>query len=360
MLKHLLNEFTKDELNFLNNLLDTVSPSGAEQETTRVVYDFLKNSCNLEYDFIGNLYAYKKHLIPEGIVITAHTDEVGFQITKVTETGLIYVRRLGGLDRQTMPGTMLCIADKPRELIGVFGKTSPHIQLESEKSKVIELDSLWVDFGFVNKAEALSHVSIGDYVGVIPNHRFDIGMRTCISKGLDNKISVFILAVTISRLMRKNELPDDFTAVFTVQEEIGCRGALIACQRLRPHKCICLDVGIATDIPTMNNQTSISDFNLHEGFGLCITPDNDQTFVKQLATIAIKEAIPFQYTTCYRPAAGTETSRIQLIGNGVSTAHISLPNRYMHSAVEMCSLYDSACTIKLLLRFLSESHYSSD
>lgn len=356
MLKHLLNEFTEDELNFLMDLLDTVSPSGAEQECTKVVYNYLKNFCNLEYDFIGNLYAYKNHLTSEGTVITAHTDEVGFQITKITEAGLIYVRRLGGLDRQTMPGTMLRIAGKPRELIGVFGKSSPHIQTDGEKSKVIELDSLWVDFGFVNKAEATSHVEIGDYVGVMPNHRFDIGMRTCVSKGLDNKISVFILAVTIARLMQKDGLPEDFTAVFTVQEEIGCRGALIACQRLRPQKCICLDVGIATDIPSMKSQTSISDFNLHGGFGLCVTPDNDPAFVKQLVSIAVKGEIPFQYTTCYRPAAGTETSRIQLIGNGISTAHISLPNRYMHSAVEMCSLYDAMCTIKLLLNFLSNYH----
>ncbi len=355
MLNLLSSQFSEKELNFLNDLLDTVSPSGAEQETTKAVYNYLKDLCALEYDLVGNLYAYKKDLVTDGLVITAHTDEVGFQITKITDAGMIYVRRLGGLDRQTMPGTMLCIANKPREIVGVFGKSSPHVQPELEKAKVIELDSLWVDFGFSNKTEAMTYVNIGDYMGVVPNHRFDIGMRSCISKGLDNKISVFILAVTIARLIQKDGLPNDFTAVFTVQEEIGCRGALIACQRLRPRKCICLDVGIATDIPSMKNQTTISDFNLHEGFGLCVTPDNDSAFVKQLASIADMEAIPYQYTTCYRPAAGTETSRIQLIGNGVSTAHMSLPNRYMHSAVEMCSLQDSASAIKFLVHFLSKA-----
>lgn len=354
MLKNLSYEFSKTELTFFKDLLSTVSPSGSEKETTKVVYDYLKEYCDLEYDLIGNLYAFKNNLSSDGIVVTAHADEVGFQVTKITDKGLIYVRRLGGLDRQTMPGTTLCVAGKTRELLGVFGKISPHVQPEIEKSKIIELESLWVDFGFRNKAEAIEHISIGDYLGVVPNFHYDIGMRSCISKGLDNKISVFILAIAISRIVQcgKN-LPNGFAAVFTTQEEIGCRGAVIACQRLKPQKCICMDVGIATDIPSMKKQTSISDFNLHEGFGLCITPDNDSEFVKQLASIAEKESIPHQYTTCYRPAAGTETSKIQLTGNGISTAHISIPNRYMHSAVEMCSLQDAFSAVQLLVKYIS-------
>ncbi len=355
MSKDLSDIFSESELIFLKDLLSTVSPSGAEQEATKVVYDYLKDYCRLKYDLIGNLYAYDDHLSEGGIAVTAHTDEVGFQVTKITDTGLVYVRRLGGLDRQTIPGTMLCVAGKTRELVGVFGKTSPHVQSEDEKSKVLELESLWVDFGFKNKTDATEYINIGDYLGVLPNFRYDIGRQTCISKGLDNKISVFILAITISRIVQGGKsLPDEFTAVFTTQEEIGCRGAIIASHRLKPQKCICLDVGIATDIPSMINQVAISDFNLHEGFGLCITPDNDSIFVKKLASIAAKESIPYQYVTGYRAVTGTETSRIQLTGHGVSTAHISIPNRYMHSAVEMCSLYDSYNAVQLLMRYISD------
>lgn len=106
--------------------------------------------------------------------------------------------------------------------------------------------------------------------------------RSIISKGLDNKISAFILSVIIKRIASYSCFPQNITFVFTVQEEIGCRGAIVATNRLNPREAICLDVGIATDIPSMNGQTSLSDFTLHGGPGLCIAPDNNLHFVKKL------------------------------------------------------------------------------
>ena len=164
------NNFTIEEISFLNKLLSTVSPSGFEVECAEAIYTFLQGSCNLDYDVIGNLYAYSgERILENGIMLTSHIDEVGFQVTRITDKGMVYVRRLGGLGRQSMPGTKLMVAGKNRNLIGVFGKTSPHVQKESEKAQVIEQDNLWVDFGLGNKAEALSHIDIGDFIGVAPN-----------------------------------------------------------------------------------------------------------------------------------------------------------------------------------------------
>ena len=348
------NNFTTEEISFLNKLLSTVSPSGFEVECAEVIYTFLQGSCNLDYDVIGNLYAYSGDQIPKnGIMLTSHIDEVGFQVTRITDNGMVYVRRLGGLDRQSMPGTKLMVAGKSRNLIGVFGKTSPHIQKESEKAQVIEQDNLWVDFGFRNKVEAHLHINIGDFIGVAPNAQFTIDNRSIISKGLDNKISAFILAVTIKRITSYSYFPQDITFVFTVQEEIGCRGAIVATNRLNPHEAICLDVGIATDIPSMNAQTSLSDFMLHGGPGLCIAPDNNLQFVRRLEKLAVDYDITHQLSTGFRPAGGTETSKIQIEGEGVSTAHICIPNRYMHSAVEMCSMDDAFNTVRLLMSYIS-------
>lgn len=348
------NNFTIEEISFLNKLLSTVSPSGFEVECAEAIYTFLQGSCNLDYDVIGNLYAYSgERILENGIMLTSHIDEVGFQVTRITDKGMVYVRRLGGLDRQSMPGTKLMVAGKNRNLIGVFGKTSPHVQKESEKAQVIEQDNLWVDFGFGNKAEALSHIDIGDFIGVAPNAQFTMNNRSIISKGLDNKISAFILSVIIKRIASYSCFPQNITFVFTVQEEIGCRGAIVATNRLNPREAICLDVGIATDIPSMNGQTSLSDFTLHGGPGLCIAPDNNLHFVKKLEKIAVDYGITHQLSTGFRPTGGTETSKIQIEGKGVSTVHISIPNRYMHSAVEMCSIDDAFNTVRLLISYIS-------
>src|SRR5574344_672808 len=324
------NKFSKVELNFFEEILNTVSPSGSEEEVSLIIASFLHDFCNIEYDVMGNMYAFLgKNPSQKGLMLTAHIDEVGFQVTRITNDGMVYVRKLGGLDRQTAPGTKLVIAGKSRELIGVFGKSSPHVQKDDEKQKVPDYDCLWVDFGFTNRNQALNFITIGDFLGVIPDVRYTITGESIISKGLDNKISAFILAVTLRRLAVDKQLTEDTTFVFTVQEEIGCRGAIVATNRLCPEKAICLDVGIATDIPTMKMESSYSEFYLHNGLGLCVAPDNNLNMIKRLKQIGEKFNIPYQIITGLRPAGGTETSRIQIEGYGVSTAHISIPNRYM-------------------------------
>lgn len=353
MSKLIQYDIDTEEYAFLKSLLLTCSPSGQEYEAIQIVKRYLKESCILYTDVMGNLYATaSENENVCDVMLCAHIDEVGFQITKVTQEGFVYLRRLGGLDRQTMPGTTLCVARQSRDIVGVFGKTSPHVQKETEKSQSIEQDALWVDFGFNLYEQAKKYISVGDYVGVMPSFQTSIDGESVVSKGLDNKISVFILAALIKRLAAKNELPQNITFVFTVQEEIGCRGSIIASQRLKPQIAICLDVGITTDIPSMRHKTDLSEFVLGKGPGLCVTPDNNPILVDILKKCAVDNGIPFQITTCLRPAGGTETARIQLECCGISTAHISIPNRYMHSAVEMCRLCDAAYTINLLQKCL--------
>lgn len=348
-----LDNFTDEELTFLANLMRSISPSGKESEATYIIQEYLKDDYKTEIDVIGNLYVYAKSIQSQSLLITAHIDEVGFQITRINDSGLAYLRKLGEPDRQTLAGTLLRVCGKTTELIGAFGKIAPHLQSQIERNQVIDLDSLWVDFGFISKEEALHFIKIGDYLGIAPNFQFDISGRSCISKGLDNKFGAFILAITLKRLASLNKPTIKFTAVFTVQEELGYRGAILASQKLCPNKCICIDVGFATDIPSMRNQTSISEFYLHQGPGLCIAPDNNAELTKELIDLALLNSIPYQISTSFKPVTGTETARIQISGSGVVTAHISIPNRYMHSGVEMCSMIDALYSIHLLSVYLT-------
>lgn len=346
--------FDEEEQSFLHQLLQTVSPSGNEGECRNVVASYLKKYCNLEIDSLGNLYATAfKRLSNTEIMITSHMDEIGFQITKISDNGLAFVRRLGGVDRQTIPGSMITIADKSRDIVGVFGKISPHIQRENEKNQIIEQENLWVDFGFTSKDDAQRLITVGDYVGLSPNYKYSINNKCIFSKGLDNKISVFILAILLKRLAILNSMPKNLTAVFTVQEEIGCRGAMVATRLLNPKVAICLDVAIASDIPGMTSKTFMSDLYLDQGPALCIAPDNTTELVNSLKELAIENKIPYQITTGLSPANGTEASIVQTCNSGVATANIGIPSRYMHSAVEMCSLIDAHYTINLLTEYLN-------
>lgn len=359
----LLSNFSKEEQDYLFSLLDTCSPSGSEGELMAVVRNFLADKgIVLETDSIGNLYisaeGYKNHRF--NLMLTAHGDEVGFQVSLIDKNGFVYLRRLGGVDRQTMPASKLNVVGKDRDLIGVFGKKPPHIQSENEKSTIITQESLFVDFGFKSIDEAKSHISIGDYITLSPDSYLSKNKSFIISKGLDNKINVFVLSVVFGRLAMKGNFPKDIVGVITVQEEIGCRGSIIASQKLSPKIGVCLDVGIATDTPPLANEVSLSEFKLGKGFGLCISPENNSILVGELRQICKDNSIPYQDSIGFRPAGGTETSRIQLQSSGIVTAHISMPNRYMHSTVEMCSLFDTQALIDLLFLLMNSKKIKED
>lgn len=182
-MKYALDNFSNEELTFLRNLMQSISPSGKECEATSVIQDYLKYDYHTEIDILGNLYVYAESIRPQSVLLTAHIDEVGFQITRISDNGLVYLRKLGEPDRQTLAGTLLSVCGQTTDLIGAFGKIAPHMQSQTERNQVIDLDSLWVDFGFVSKEEALHYINIGDYLGIAPNFQFDVSGRSCISKG---------------------------------------------------------------------------------------------------------------------------------------------------------------------------------
>ena len=332
--------------NLLLDLLKSNSPSGNEDEIISFVRNQMQPYCPSRTDVMGNLFMHVGPQHCNKIMLTAHCDEVGFQITSIDKDGYIYVRKLGGLDRHTLPGTKVVILTDTGHIHGVFGKKSPHVQNESERSKVLELENLWIDCGFISQEEASACISIGDYVTAFDQPLLTHGDRCVVSKGLDNKVSVFILMETLKRLSQ-HPLTTQVVGVITTQEEIGCRGAIVAAQQEKPQLAFCLDVGIATDIPSMDTKT-YGDFKLGHGPGICKNPDNNAILMKKLAQIATQNDIQHQLIAGFRATGGTETARIQLTTNGVITANISLPNRYMHSVVEMCSLADIDSTIQLL------------
>lgn len=337
-----------NEIKLLIDLLSTNTPSGNEGQIISIIKKEMRGVCKLETDCLGNLYMYTGGHKGATVMLTAHCDEVGFQITDIDNDGFAYIRRLGGLDRQTIPGTKVVALTKKGDIVGVFGKKSPHVQNDEEKKKVIEIEDMWIDFGFSSKDEAQKVITIGDYVTAYEKPHLSYDNHSIVSKALDNKISVFILLEVVKKLSN-SDVNIPVVCVATTQEEIGCRGGIVASHRISPDIAMCLDVGIATDIPGMSKKT-YGNFKLGDGPGICRTPENNEKFVELLKETAKFNNIKYQFITGFRPVGGTETGRIQLSSNGVVTAHISIPNRYMHSVVEMCNLDDIENAINLITK----------
>lgn len=163
---------------------------------------------------------------------------------------------------------------------------------------------------------------------------------------MDNKISLFILGEFIKQISQEN-CSLQIVGVATAQEELGCRGSVVATNKIDPNIAFCLDMGLATDTPKMSKQ-KYGTFKLGKGVGIIRSADNNEKLTKMLEEVANENGIAYQLGTGYLPTGGTEAARIQLSLKGIPTANISVPNRYMHSIVEMCDLDDVSNAILLL------------
>lgn len=337
----------------LFKLLLTNSPSGLESSVSEYLKERIGEKCDIYTDVIGNTYMHCGTCDGLKIMLSSHCDEVSFQVTEIDPKGFVYFRRVASPDRQTVCGERIIVVKKGKQLIGVVGKKSPHVMQEAEALQVPDFNNLWIDFGFSSDVEASKYISIGDYLVPFSEPILSSDNSKIISKALDNKISVFILS-EVMNMLAMEKLPFSVTSVATVQEEVGCRGAIIASQQIHPDIAFCLDVGIATDIPSMKKMNEYGHLNLGMGPGININPENNPILVSLLNDVAKENKIKIQRTIGYRPVRGTETGHIQLSNRGVATALISIPNRYMHSPVEMCDLSDVNNAIKLLYKTIKK------
>lgn len=337
------------QISFLKEILRTNSPSGCERQAVECMKNQVSPYCRTETDSIGNLYMYAGCGGDDSlkVMITAHADEVGFQVAHIDKNGFVYFRAVASVDPQTIPGSEVVALTKNGDLHGVIGKKSPHVLEGKERDKQLTIQDLWIDFGFESEDEATQYIECGDYITLASEPKITCNGNRITSKALDNKISVFILAEVIKELSKKN-IPLNIIGVATAQEELGCRGSIVAANRVKPDIAFILDVGIATDIPNMSKQ-KYGTLDLGKGVGIIRNADNNEVLTKALIEVAKEKNIPYQKTIGFRPTGGTESSMIQLAKEGIATANISIPNRYMHSLVEMCDLRDVESAIDLMV-----------
>jgi len=336
----------KSSLKFFETLLQASGPSGFEEETAAVFRNYLQGFCaEVSTDVMGNTVGVLNPGAPFKVMLAGHYDEIGFQIVYISDEGLLYFRPNGGIDKLNVPSSEVEILTASGRVPGVIGKKPIHLLKPGERDTPPELTDLWIDIGAESRGQAEKIVSVGDPVALRSNVKL-LGENRIMSKGLDDKVGAFVVAETLRELSRR-KLRVAVYGVGTVQEELGLRGATSSAFAVDPQVGFAIDVGFTTDIPDVPKKL-LGDIRLGGGPELNRSADNNPVLGRRLREVAKKHRIVWQETAAHRASGGTDTAVIQLTRSGVATALLSIPNRYMHSPVEICDMRDVVGAIKLL------------
>ncbi|MFK7797680.1 MAG: M42 family metallopeptidase [Aureispira sp.] len=304
-------------------------------------------------DAMGNVYAVKKGTHQDAdkkrVMIGAHMDEIGFIVTHIEEGGFIRFHTLGGFDPKTLTAQRVIVHGK-KDIMGCMGCKPIHLMTAAERGKALGIKDYFIDTGMTQE-EVMELVSVGD---AITRERELIEMGNCVnSKSLDNRLAVYMLFETF-RELKEVEVPYDVYGVFTVQEEVGIRGASVAAQQVNPHFGFGIDVTIAFDVPGAQAHERIT--SLGAGCAIKIMDSSticDYRMVDFMKKTADKNTIKWQPEVL--TGGGTDTAGIQRRGmNGAIAGCISIPCRNVHQVIEMSDKTDIRNGIELLKECLKE------
>lgn len=297
----------------------------------------------VKVDAMGSVHAIKRGSGDKKVMVAAHMDEISFIATHIDDEGFVRFHPLGGFDPKTLTAQRVIIHGK-EDIMGVMGCKPIHIMKPEERKKMPELSDYYIDTGYTGE-EVKELVPVGS---PITRERELIEMGHCVnSKSLDNRVSVFILIEAL-RELQKVEVPYDIYGVFTVQEEVGLRGAMTSASGIDPDFGIVLDVTLACDVPGIQAYERIT--SLGEGTAIKVLDGSticDYRMVNYMKELAGKNSIKYQMELL--PAGGTDAAGMQRYAKGGSiTGGISIPTRYLHQVIESAHKEDIRATIDLL------------
>jgi tetrahedral aminopeptidase len=341
----------KKSKDFLYSYLNNASPTGFESSGQQIWLDYIKPYIN---DYMVDVYGTAVGIInPKAsyrVVIEAHADEISWFVNYITDEGYIYVRRNGGSDHQIAPSMRVNIHTEKGIVKGVFGWPAIHVR-DAGKEEAPTLKNIFIDCGAANKKEV---ESMGIHVGTVITFEADLmemNKKYLVGRALDNRMGGYMIAEVTRRLSEnKKKLPFGLYVVNAVQEEIGLRGAEMISRKIKPDLAICTDVTHDTQSPMYNKKES---GNLKCGLGpvVCIGPAVQNNVLKMITQTADKKKIAFQRQAVSR-STGTDTDSFAYSAEGVASALISLPLKYMHTTVETVHKDDVESVIDLIYEVL--------
>jgi len=337
-------------LEFLRRLVNTPSPVGHEARGQRVWLDYAKKYADETFsDAYGNCVAVLNKGGSPRVMLAGHADEIAMAVNYITDEGYIYVRKMGGVDAAITKAQRVTIHSRKGSVKGVVGNVAPHLMKEEKDQKPPKIHEIFIDIGARSRKEAIEIVQIADPITL--SDEFDLLRNDlAVARAFDNRIGTFSVAEALRLLEeRKGKLNAEVCAVSNVQEEVGLLGARQIAYSLKPDMALVVDVTHATDYPNMN-KAQHGDVRIGSGPTLTHGGCNHPDVVARLESIAKSKKIPIQHEAM-SSTSGTDTDAIFWTRGGIASALISLPNRYMHSPVEVVSLKDLAMIPELLAGF---------
>jgi endoglucanase len=338
---------------FLKSLLETPSPSGYERPIQDLVRAWARPYADeLRTDRHGNVLAVRHPAAERGgsaprIMLAGHCDQIGLMVQHIDDHGFLYVQPIGGWDMQLLLGQGLTVWTRGGPVTGVIARKATHLLTTEERAKVPQFTDVWVDIGAKDRKEAEDLVRHGDAVTFALGYR-PLRNRLAASPAMDDKVGVWVVMEAL-RLLHGRPLQASVYCVSTVQEEIGLRGATTSTYGIHPTVGIAVDVCHATDTPG-NDKKQLGDTRLGAGPVLFRGPNINPHVFDRLAEAARAREIPVQVRGTPR-ATGTDANAMQLSRDGVATGLVGIPNRYMHSPVEVVDLDDLDRAARLLAEF---------
>ena len=329
----------------LRQLTEATGVSGAEKEVRLLIRDLIADHVDeWAVDTMGNLLATRRGTGASDlrVLVDAHMDEVGLLVVEIESSGMLKFVTVGGFDDRALLGKVVQIGSQ--KVTGVIGARAIHLLKSNEYSKVVKVDAMRIDIGAKNKDGAAAKVKVGDYAAFVTAYEESgaPGGRTAIGKAFDNRAGCAALV----ELLRGERYPFDLIAAFTVQEEVGLRGAEVAAYSARPDAALVLECTPAYDLP---NEKDVSpNVALGQGPSIYVMDARtlqDPRLVAHLTRTADAHGIPYQIR---QPGGGgTNTGAIQRAAAGIPVATVAVPGRYAHTPTLMISLDDYDNVVRL-------------
>jgi putative aminopeptidase FrvX len=344
---------------FLYEYLNNASPTGFESPGQRIWLDYLKPFID---ETIVDVYGTAVGVINPGqaysVVIEAHADEISWFVNYIDENGYIFVRKNGGSDHMIAPSMRVNIHADNGIVKGVFGWPAIHVR-EAAKETAPKVTEIFIEVGALNKKEV---EDMGIHVGTVITFEdglMEMNNRFYVGRALDNRMGGYMIA-EVARMLKENKvsLPYTLYIVNAVQEEIGLRGAEMIVRRLKPNMAIITDVTHDTQSP-MYNKKEQGDLKCGGGPVICYGPAVQNNVRDFIIKVANEKEIPFQRQAVSR-STGTDTDSFAYATEGVASALISLPLKYMHTTVETVHKDDVQAVINLIYESLLQIKGNED
>jgi putative aminopeptidase FrvX len=354
--KSLLNT---NSTNFLYQYLNNPSPTGFESAGQKIWLNYIKPYVDTHFvDTYGTVVGVINPSATYKVVIEAHADEISWFVNYISKDGFIYLKRNGGSDHQIAPSMRVNIHTDKGIVKGVFGWPAIHVR-EPGKEEPPSLKNIFLDLGCKSDKEVSD---LGVHVGCVVTYQdelMELNDRYYVGRALDNRIGGFMIA-EVARLLKekKDKLPFGLYIVNAVQEEVGLNGATMIARKIKPNVAIVTDVCHDTQTPMMSKITS-GDIHCGKGPVLSYAPAVQNNLLKLIIDTAKKNKIDFQRQAASR-ATGTDTDAFAYATDGIASALISLPLRYMHTTVESVNKKDVEDVIKLIYHSLKTIKNNQD